>query len=302
MGYAHYECMKALLKKSPEWKYLILLQNHDVALKTNQEMMQILQWFNGANDVQTVSVPRERVDFSKNWTFEALRLFKNETRNRIAHNGLPPKMDFAKSLVESCVSRAMIEFMVNDLDLTGILKQIETSRYGIDEIVLPTLNSNDAVSAPGGFTQECLRRRKDVPYVSRYATTRANSVSITLRYTIWSWTGKDCRSKRWRHSICIFGVEDLASNLAHNSRLFANKMMPEFDFGATSCWHELMFNRSHFNRGIHRLSKSAYTELPHVRYQTEKQRNRTMDLKSFDCDYHYRGELPKGISVIGGHR
>lgn len=39
--------------------------------------MQILQWFNGANDVQTVSVPRERVDFSKNWTFEALRLFKN---------------------------------------------------------------------------------------------------------------------------------------------------------------------------------------------------------------------------------
>lgn len=26
MGYAHYECMKALLKKSPEWKYLILLQ------------------------------------------------------------------------------------------------------------------------------------------------------------------------------------------------------------------------------------------------------------------------------------
>lgn len=147
--------------------------------------MQILKWFNGANDVETVAVPRERVDFSKNWTFEALRLFHNgavrsklvrhgqcrlfsETRNRVGHGGLPAKIDFAKSLVESCVSRAMIEFMVHALNLTGILRQIETNRYGIDEIILPTLNSNDAINAPGGFTQDCLRRHKDVPYVSRY--------------------------------------------------------------------------------------------------------------------------------------
>lgn len=55
----------------------IFFQNHDVALKTNQELIQIFKWFNGTNDISANNVPRERLNANSNWTFEALHLFKN---------------------------------------------------------------------------------------------------------------------------------------------------------------------------------------------------------------------------------
>uniref|UniRef100_A0A914I421 Uncharacterized protein n=1 Tax=Globodera rostochiensis TaxID=31243 RepID=A0A914I421_GLORO len=44
-------CLRLLTVPEKRWEYVALLQNHDVAIKTNQEMVQIYRWLNGANDV-----------------------------------------------------------------------------------------------------------------------------------------------------------------------------------------------------------------------------------------------------------
>lgn len=46
-------------------------------LKTNQELVQILKWFNGANDIEVYDLLTERVDLKKNWTLQALEIFRN---------------------------------------------------------------------------------------------------------------------------------------------------------------------------------------------------------------------------------
>lgn len=47
-------------------------------IKTTQELVQILKWLNGANDVEIYPVPLDRgVDFNADWSFAGLNLFKN---------------------------------------------------------------------------------------------------------------------------------------------------------------------------------------------------------------------------------
>lgn len=142
----------------------------------------------------------------------------------------------------------MVDFMINELDLTRIMKNIEWKAYGIDEILMGSINSNDAIEIPGGFTSHCLDQKK-------------GDSSLT-RYTHWAGV---CKSEVRRHNICILTVEYLR-NLASSRYLFGNKFLPDRDFGAIVCWHELMFNRTHLDRGIKRLNPETYLNLTHVSY------------------------------------
>jgi hypothetical protein len=76
-------------------------------------------------------------------------------------------MRFAKSLVQVSVSRAMVDFMLNDLDLTGLMQNIEIKTYGIDELLMGSLNAADAVDAPGGFTEYCLDHHSEETSLTR---------------------------------------------------------------------------------------------------------------------------------------
>ncbi|KAI6170635.1 N-acetyllactosaminide beta-1,6-N-acetylglucosaminyl-transferase, isoform C [Aphelenchoides bicaudatus] len=270
MGYSHHECMKLLAKEDLNWKYLVLLQNHDVALKTNQELVHIYKLFNGTNDISAGSPPWERINRHANWTFEALHLFKNETRNLLPHKGFKPVIRFLKSLVQVSVSRAMIEFMLNELDMTRIMKQIEWRAYGIDEILMATINAADAIDAPGGYTDYCIDHYR-----------KAESAVTRMTY----WAGNPCRSGLWRHNICLFAMEHL-HELSDTTYLFANKFMPDRDFGSIACWHEHLFNQTHFDRGTKRLKSDFYLSLPHVRFNRERnQKGDAFDVKTFNCSF-----------------
>jgi hypothetical protein len=63
----------------------------------------------------------------------------------------------------------MVDFMLNDLNLNTFLRQIESKSFGIDEIMLPTLQATDALDAPGGFTHACLDKGIDVFHITRYS-------------------------------------------------------------------------------------------------------------------------------------
>jgi hypothetical protein len=87
-----------LAKPSRKWEYIFTLQvklnkffknnfplkkNHDVQLKSNEEMVQIFKWLNGTNDIQFEFEHHgpqgmiAELHKKHNWTFQHLNLFKN---------------------------------------------------------------------------------------------------------------------------------------------------------------------------------------------------------------------------------
>uniref|UniRef100_A0A914DE79 Uncharacterized protein n=1 Tax=Acrobeloides nanus TaxID=290746 RepID=A0A914DE79_9BILA len=64
-----------------------------------------------------------------------------------------------------------------------------------------------------------------------------------------------------------------------------NKIMPDFDFGAVTCWYEKMFNRTYLEvPTAEKLDKTYYLSLPYVRFHHEKLKNNgTVDVGKFNC-------------------
>ncbi|KAH7730126.1 core-2/I-Branching enzyme family protein [Aphelenchoides avenae] len=205
MGPSFLECLRLLAQPHMPWKYVSLLQNHDSTLRTNYEAINIFKWLNGSNDLEVKSPPGGRIDDKLDWSFKALNLFKNGTRNSMDHNGFPPVMKFSKGYVEGSLSRAMVDFMLNDMDLTELVARIEKGSFGIDEIMLPTLHALDAIDAPGGFTQYCQNKGVSVQHITRMS--------------LW-YDSKKCGSHNMRHAICVFGIEDIPLWLSRLPHLF----------------------------------------------------------------------------------
>lgn len=90
-----------------------------------------------------------------------------------------PKLALAKGYVECALSRAMVEFMIKDLNLDPLLDLMRgrNKEFG-REMLIPTLHSTDALQAPGGFTHRCLDMGKRVQHVTRHV----NSATIFDNY------------------------------------------------------------------------------------------------------------------------
>ena len=75
-------------------------------------------------------------------------------------------MVFGKGHSQNSLSRQMVDFMLNELDLTKFLTNLE-GHYGIDEHFIASLQATEALGAPGTFTDECIRRNIKVGDVTR---------------------------------------------------------------------------------------------------------------------------------------
>lgn len=129
--------------------------------KTNYELVQIFQLFCGANDIRVQPPMMERFNESSDWTFEGLDLVKNPWKYPE-----DSKMTLAKGQVQSSVSRHMVDFMLNELNLTKVLEQLE-GRYGIDELLWPMLQVTEELEIPGGFTRKCMENGISVNDITR---------------------------------------------------------------------------------------------------------------------------------------
>ncbi|KAI6189376.1 hypothetical protein M3Y97_00001400 [Aphelenchoides bicaudatus] len=283
----HMACLKWLADKNKKWKYVMLLQNHDIPLKTNQEMVQILKWYNGTNDVTTElrnQLPKH------SWDFETLRLFKDPARNKQTIDGNKPEVLLTRSMVQNFMSREAIDFIIDKLNLDITVQQLNSYSWTVDEYLTSSLNSNDNIKLPGGFTRKC--------------GSKSGTIIGMSRFNVWIRNRTRCGSGMWRHNVCIFGLEDLRSNFVDNPFFIANKMYPAYDFAAITCWNEVLFNRTYYDRGLHRLNKAAYVNLPQVRYN--RARNKYGDkfnIDLFNCsaysDQHIGTNiLSSGIRII----
>ncbi|KAK5969900.1 Core-2/I-Branching enzyme [Trichostrongylus colubriformis] len=152
-------------------------------------------------------------------------------------------------LMQASLSHSAVSWMVRTANLTTLLDQLNTDRYGVDEILLATLKVNAELGMPGKFASSCSKRNqpgKETPYFTRK----------NFRFTRWQ-SRDSCPTKRFRHSICIFGIEDLPI-LSQRHELLANKILPYFDYAVVDCLHELIFNRTHLGQSDHELDWKRY--------------------------------------------
>nr|CAD2189963.1 unnamed protein product [Meloidogyne enterolobii] len=159
-------CLEELSKKKYKWEYVFTLQNDDIQIKTNEEIIRILKWLGGANDVQYQLDQEELIkNVSKkfNWTFKDLKLFRD-----VDTNGKPLSLKISKGLVQASLARPFVDFIVQKLDLTQLLHHINNcGEYACDELFFQTLVATDVLKAPNSFTHKCLDKNIYTPYFSR---------------------------------------------------------------------------------------------------------------------------------------
>ncbi|KAL6733667.1 hypothetical protein Aduo_004295 [Ancylostoma duodenale] len=251
MNHAHYECLKALVNK-PGWRYVLLMQNYDVIIKTVYETVAILDKLEGSNDVKII--PCEDV----RWNHSGKEASYTST---------------IKRLINNCERCCTIFFVTSSglLDgkyrrSNGLIDQLNIKEYGIDEILVASLQVSEIFDMPGRFTAECMKGKHDIGFITRVA--------------VWIWEKDLCKSRKFRHGVCIYGIEDF-SWLSRHPKIMANKMMPDFDYSITDCMHELLFNRTHLKQTNDALNLNIYENLRSVRYH--KNRIRPDPNYKLDC-------------------
>ncbi|KAE9547055.1 hypothetical protein FO519_009733 [Halicephalobus sp. NKZ332] len=250
MTIAHLACLKYL--RSYPWKYAILLQNDDIRLRTNAEVVKILKAFNGANDIAANNPWDYTFNTNANWTLAALDLFKNKKLNTLR------PLRITKSLVQVSISRAAVDYVFDKLNIGPFVKKLELKGYGVDELFWATLNANEVVNLPGGFTRKYLTRKIQTYTVTRYTMWKVNKEPLI-----------PCISKYFRNLICVFGVEDLP-NLTNLHSMYINKLLPEFDFAAATCLLENVYDRTYFPTENYSFDVEKYTQLRHVRFHKRR--------------------------------
>ncbi|KAK6056240.1 Core-2/I-Branching enzyme [Cooperia oncophora] len=163
MNHAFHKCMQLLVKKSG-WEYALLLQNHDIITKSPYEMVEIYKLLGGANDVELTACPEDRWNHSKKWDARSLKLFVNESS--ASPTQLNARLKFAKGATQASLSRAAVEWLVTTVNLTTLITQINEQPFGVDEILIQSLQITEELEMPGRFTSECLKQGKNTGFIS----------------------------------------------------------------------------------------------------------------------------------------
>ncbi|CAD5212484.1 unnamed protein product [Bursaphelenchus okinawaensis] len=137
--------------------------------------------------------------------------------------------------------------LLEELNITKLMKILNKDYYEHEQLT-STLNANEVLKVPGGFTTKFL-------YKLNY--------SHMTRYTHWG--SQNCNSKHIRNNVCVYKMPDLRDRLMTMPEFIYNKMMPSVDFGAINCWHEYMFNRTHIHRNT-TVNEELYRNLPPVQW------------------------------------
>ena len=68
----------------------------------------------------------------------------------------------------------MVDFMLNEMNLAGLIERIHNHSSIIDgvgmtkdELMMATLNADDTLKVPGGFTHKCLDEKINIPSMTR---------------------------------------------------------------------------------------------------------------------------------------
>ena len=240
-------------------------QNHDVAMKTNAELVAILKIFNGTNEITIDKLSSDVYD--TDWNFRDLQLM-NENIKNTEHK----KLQFAQGDLQSTWSREAMDFILNEINVVHVSERFKSkTNHRMDRILLSSLQTSADVNLPGGFTRACLDRNIQTASITRYV------------YHTWG----NCESGIIRNGICVAGRKNLRF-IDKMPQLFFSPMNPRFEFVAYLCWRERMFNRTYSPERALPIESlephfKFYVDHPMVRFN--RQRNdSSFNVGDFRCE------------------
>ncbi len=155
---ADINCMRDMQKRREPWRYYINLASQAFPLKTNLEMVKILDIFNGANDIEGMSESSVRgiaSRYARRW-----RLVTNSpgARPRLRRTGdrkegPPHGMALSRGSAYGIFSRAFVRFIVHNQTARDLLAWTRDTNSP-DEIYWATLSNfhrTPQLKTPGGY-------------------------------------------------------------------------------------------------------------------------------------------------------
>jgi hypothetical protein len=82
------------------------------------------------------------------------------------HDGQLLALRYSKGAFQVSLSRAFVDWMLENLNLGPMLDQLNTF-YANDEHFWGVLSANEFMEAPGGFTQKCFDQKILAPGLTR---------------------------------------------------------------------------------------------------------------------------------------
>ncbi|XP_050409404.1 beta-1,3-galactosyl-O-glycosyl-glycoprotein beta-1,6-N-acetylglucosaminyltransferase [Patella vulgata] len=252
---AELKCMKASMNAGIKWKYYLNLSGQEFPLRTNFEIVKILKYFNGANDIETFDLPR-----SQEWRYNVKhRILEDkmynsqETKTEFQYN-----LSLSKGSAYGMFTRGFIQFILQDDIVQKFLEWLQDT-YSPDETAWATLNT--LPWAPGGYSTE----------------SRHTFDTHASRAVIWDWDhGVTCHGKHVR-SVCVLGSRDLPW-LSLRPNIFANKFDIDYDPVAIDCLEQFInFRTKHPT--FSQTNWKYFLNMPHVAHYRTK--NRTESVETF---------------------
>uniref|UniRef100_A0A0N5B2D3 Beta-1,3-galactosyl-O-glycosyl-glycoprotein beta-1,6-N-acetylglucosaminyltransferase 3 n=1 Tax=Strongyloides papillosus TaxID=174720 RepID=A0A0N5B2D3_STREA len=228
---SHFQCMKRLLKT--KFDYVFLLQNDEMPLKTNRELIEILETMNFAMDMRITinkNIIKRRVDHKKSWKFKDLNIFLDGDIRKENATIMNQTIEFTKGLVTTGLPRDSVDYLLNKLNITTFLKQLNTHLYGNDELTWQTLLSSDILNVPGHVPRKHVMNYFPQPY-------------YFSKLVVWS--GAPCPTDSYYHGICSWGIENV-KDLLNVRHYFLYRFREDFDYGAMMCFGEYLYNKTNF--------------------------------------------------------
>lgn len=222
---ADLSCMRVLVARGRDWRYLINLTGQMYPLKTNLEIVKILKTMRGFNDIDCLPIGDSQMLVNRyryKWKPVNGRLAKTREPN-----ASPPfNVTVAKGLAYGAFTREFLEHVLNDVKVQAFLNWTQDT-FSPDELFWATVGNraiNPQLQSPGALQL--------LPGNNPFLSTHVQ----------WMHPGKKCGGKYVR-GICIFGVSDL-QNIVWGRELFVNKFYADYQYLALDCIEEWIWNRT----------------------------------------------------------
>ena len=148
---ADINCMKDHNQSSIQWRYLINTAGQAFPLRTNAELVKILQLYNGSNDIEGLYGARIlRGRFQNEWIEDGGGLKKTGKRNPPP----PDDIDIVRGSAYGVFSRNFVRFIIEDRRALNLLEWSRKT-WSPDEFYWSTLHhtySNPHLHTPGAFS------------------------------------------------------------------------------------------------------------------------------------------------------
>uniref|UniRef100_A0A8W8NTK0 Uncharacterized protein n=1 Tax=Magallana gigas TaxID=29159 RepID=A0A8W8NTK0_MAGGI len=225
---ADLNCMTDLLNYSDvKWKYLINLPAQEYPLKTNSEIVKVLQILNGTNSIE--SYYDKASHYRTNQTYkENYKTSKLEPTGKIKAPA-PHNVTVAKGSAYSTFSRSFVEFALRNPKARDILKWTEDT-LSPDETFWATLVFNKELGAPG------------IQYLASGVPNRKSWITVGVMWQSKGPAREVCHGMYVRN-ICVFGLGDL-NKIVQEKTLFINKFYHYYQPFALMCMEEWYFNKT----------------------------------------------------------